>query len=134
MIHFGVQVAKADFTAKTKEDLGAARAYCVEKLSVPENMVVEFRKWNFPNEEITRCYIECMLNKLELFDAANGGAHVDNLVIQFGGVESRPTIKSDIQECIDNNTHADDHCTWAFTQFLCFVKSNLSLVQESVKN
>lgn len=134
LFHSGVQVVNADFVAKTKEDLGAARTYCVDKLSVPENLVAEFRKWNFPDEEITRCYMKCMLTELGLFDPAKGAPKVDNLVVQFGGSESRPTIKSEIQECIDNNNDAENNCSLAFLQFVCFISKNLSLVQDSVKN
>lgn len=55
---------------------------------------------------------------------------VDNLVLQLGQGRT-DDIKDDIEKCIDNS--GDDKCMWAFKGFGCFKKSNLSLIQQSVK-
>lgn len=113
--------------------MGAARVACVSKLSVPDSLVAEYRKWSFPNDEITRCYIKCMLESMELFNESTG-ANVANLLVQFKGHDERPNLEDDIKACADSNPNNDDSCTWAYRQFICFNNSHLSLIQTSVKN
>ncbi|CAO1421981.1 unnamed protein product [Diamesa hyperborea] len=124
-----VALASAEFQIKTSEDLQKYRGECVQELEIPAETVEEYKKWNFKPEGKTPCYIRCIFTKMEIFNDEVGPI-VDNLVLQLGQGRT-DDIKDDIEKCIDNS--GDDKCMWAFKGFGCFKKSNLSLIQQSVK-
>merc|ERR1712232_106051 len=119
----------AEFRIQTGEDLGKYRGECVTQLNIPAEKVDQFKQWKF--EEGDACYIECILNKMGLFDEATG-FNVDNLVEQLGQSGDKTEIRSKVEPCADKNTAKDDKCKWAFRGFKCFQTNHLSLIKTSV--
>ncbi|XP_037911144.1 general odorant-binding protein 99a-like [Hermetia illucens] len=128
-----IGVAAATYTIKTHDDLIKTRGLCVKELNVPDNYVEKFKKWDFQDDETTRCYIKCVLNKMELFDTANG-FNVENLVEQLGQNKDKTEVRTEVTKCSDKNEQKSDDCTWAYRGFKCFLSKHLQLVQSSVKS
>ncbi|XP_053687879.1 general odorant-binding protein 99a-like [Sabethes cyaneus] len=124
-------VASAEFTVQTSEDLHRYRNECVTALSVPEDHVAKFKKWQFPEDDTTQCYIKCIFNKMQLFDDTDGPL-VDNLVQQLAHGRDADEIRAEIVKCVDKNTDGNT-CHWAFRGFKCFQQNNLSLIKASIK-
>lgn len=110
-----------------------ARKECVEANKVSNDLLEKYKKYEYPDDEVTRCYIECVFEKFQLFEPKTGFL-VDNLLTQLGqSKENKDEVKADIEKCADKNEQKSDNCTWAFRGFKCFISKNLSLVMESVK-
>lgn len=110
----------------------AARKECAESKKVPAEHIEKYQKFDFPDDEVTRCYIECVFTKFELFDATKGFNH-DNLKVQLNP-NNDDKIKADIDKCADKNEQKSDSCTWAYRGFKCFISKNLPLVKQSIKS
>ncbi|XP_058443199.1 general odorant-binding protein 99a-like [Malaya genurostris] len=127
-----VAVAAADdFVVQTGEDLLRYRGECVSSLSVPDDHVTKFKKWEFPEDDTTKCYIKCIFTKMQLFDETDGPI-VENLVKQLAHGRDEAEIRAEILKCVDKNTD-NNACSWAFRGFQCFQKNNLSLIKASIK-
>lgn len=110
-----------------------ARKECVEEKKVSNDLLEKYKKYEYPDDEVTRCYIECVFEKFQLFEPKTGFL-VDNLLTQLGqSKENKDEVKADIEKCADKNEQKSDSCTWAFRGFKCFISKNLPLVMESVK-
>lgn len=114
------------------ENIETYRPVCASSLSIPEAQVNEYKKWNFPNDEKTRCYVKCILEKMGLFTDATG-FNVERLIQQLGQGKNATTIKTEVEKCADKNPNKDHACVWAYRGFNCFKAAHLSLVQQSVK-
>lgn len=108
------------------------RPECASSLSISEDAVNEYKKWNFPDDEKTRCYIRCIFNKMGLFDDASG-FNIDHLVKQLGQNRDEAETRTEVVKCADKNPNKDDNCVWAFRGFKCFKEAHLPLIQTSVK-
>ena len=127
------QASAADFKLKNLEDLVAARKECIEVNKVPAELIEKFKKFDFPDDETTRCYIECIFIKFELFSPTEG-FNYENLNKQLAtGKDNAEAVKADIEKCADKNEQKSDSCTWAYRGFKCFISKNLPLVQQSIK-
>ena len=122
-----------EFRLRNQEDLMKARKECMEAKKVPAGHIEKYKKFDFPDDETTRCYLQCVLEKFQLFDAKNG-FKTQNLLVQLGnGKDNKDKVKADIEKCADKNEQKSDSCTWAYRGFKCFISKNLPLVQESIK-
>lgn len=126
---FGQQ---AEWKIQTADNLTAYRPVCASSLNIPEATVNEYKKWNFPDDEKTRCYIRCIFEKMGLFTDATG-FNVDRLVKQLGQGRNETEIKPEVVKCADKNPNKDHACIWAYRGFNCFKNAHLNLVQTSVK-
>ncbi|GAB0088723.1 General odorant-binding protein 99a [Sergentomyia squamirostris] len=122
----------ADWRIQTAEDLGKYRTKCVEDLKIEEAAVTEYKKWNFTNDEKTRCYIKCIFNQMELFNDETG-YNIEHLVEQLGQSGDKEKVREQIVKCADDNPNKDDKCTWVFRGFNCFREKNLSIIKLSLK-
>lgn len=117
---------------QTQENLVSYRPECASSLSISDEAVAEYKKWNFPDDEKTRCYIRCIFNKMGLFEDATG-FYVDRLVKQLGQNREEAEVRTEVLKCADKNPGKDDACIWAFRGFNCFKAAHLPLIQTSVK-
>jgi len=133
---FWVAVVSADsikdWRIQTQENIATYRPECASSLNISENLVNEYKKWNFPNDEKTRCYIRCIFKKMGLFDDTTG-FNIDRLVKQLGQNRNESEVRPEVVKCADKNPNKDDACIWAFRGFNCFKAAHLSLIQTSVK-
>nr|6NBN_A Chain A, AAEL005772-PA [Aedes aegypti]6OG0_A Chain A, AAEL005772-PA [Aedes aegypti]6OGH_A Chain A, AAEL005772-PA [Aedes aegypti]6OII_A Chain A, AAEL005772-PA [Aedes aegypti]6OII_B Chain B, AAEL005772-PA [Aedes aegypti]6OMW_A Chain A, AAEL005772-PA [Aedes aegypti]6OMW_B Chain B, AAEL005772-PA [Aedes aegypti]6OMW_C Chain C, AAEL005772-PA [Aedes aegypti]6OMW_D Chain D, AAEL005772-PA [Aedes aegypti]6OMW_E Chain E, AAEL005772-PA [Aedes aegypti]6OMW_F Chain F, AAEL005772-PA [Aedes aegypti]6 len=120
-----------EFTVSTTEDLQRYRTECVSSLNIPADYVEKFKKWEFPEDDTTMCYIKCVFNKMQLFDDTEGPL-VDNLVHQLAHGRDAEEVRTEVLKCVDKNTD-NNACHWAFRGFKCFQKNNLSLIKASIK-
>ncbi|XP_058825089.1 general odorant-binding protein 99a-like [Topomyia yanbarensis] len=126
-----VAMVTADFTVQTGEDLLRYRGECVSSLSISDDYVSKFKKWEFPEDETTMCYIKCIFTKMQLFDETDGPI-VDNLVQQLAHGRDADEVRAEIMKCVDKNID-NNACHWVYRGFKCFQKNNLSLIKASVK-
>ena len=121
-----------EYRIRNSEDLMKARKDCVEAKKVPAAHIEKYKKFDFPDDETTRCYLQCILEKFQLFDVKTG-FNQENLLKQLGQNKDANTVKTDIEACADKNDQKSDSCTWAYRGFKCFLTKNLQLVQDSLK-
>ncbi|XP_062534215.1 general odorant-binding protein 99a-like [Armigeres subalbatus] len=126
-----IAVVAADFKVSTSEDLLQYRTECVSALNVPAEYVEKFKKWEFPEDDTTKCYIKCVFNKMQLFEDTEGPL-VDNLVQQLAHGRDADEVRTEVLKCVDKNTD-NNACHWAYRGFQCFQKNNLSLIKASIK-
>lgn len=97
-------------------------------------MVEEYKKWNFPNDEKTKCYLKCIFVEMKLWSEA-GGFNIDHLTKQLGqGREDKDVVKAEIIKCAGPKDEGINACEWVYKGFQCFKAAHLSLIQLSVKN
>lgn len=116
---------------QTSNDLSEHRNKCVTELKVPAETVEQYKQWKFEDNEQTHCYIECILNKMGLFDATTG-PNVEHLVEQLGQGGDKTAVREKVTKCTDANPNKDSKCTWAWRGFSCFQANNLRLIQASL--
>ncbi|XP_037960938.1 general odorant-binding protein 99a-like [Teleopsis dalmanni] len=130
-----VAVTSAEYVVKTRENLLQYRQECVQELNVPAERVEQFKKWVFPNDVTSQCYLKCVFVKFGLFDTQNG-FNVENIHQQLQGNTAPAThddaLHAQIESCIDQNEQGSNACEWAYRGATCFLKQNLQLVQQSV--
>uniref|UniRef100_A0A1I8Q498 Odorant binding protein n=1 Tax=Stomoxys calcitrans TaxID=35570 RepID=A0A1I8Q498_STOCA len=123
------------YVVKSRDNLLQFRNECVAELQVPENLVEHYKKWEYPNDSVTQCYLKCVFNKFGLFDTTTG-FNVEDIHQQLAGVhgeaEHDDALHAKIESCIDKNEQGSNACEWAYRGAICFFKNNLQLVQQSV--
>lgn len=124
--------AGAEWKIQTQENLEKYRPECATSLGISDDLVTEYKKWNFPNDEKTQCYINCIFKKMGLFDETNG-FDVEHLVKQLGQGKNETEIRPEVVKCADKNPNKSTACAWAFRGFNCFKNAHLNLIQTSVK-
>ncbi|KNC21910.1 General odorant-binding protein 99a [Lucilia cuprina] len=126
-------LVSAEYKLRNQEDLMKARKECMEAKKVSPELIEKYKKFDFPDDEVTRCYIECIFEKFQLFDPKDGFKN-ENLIAQLGhGKENKDEVKADVEKCADKNEQKSDSCAWAFRGFKCFISKNMPLVMESLK-
>lgn len=124
-----------DYTIKTKEDLSRYREECGTKLKVPAELMEKYKAWDYPNDELTRCYMKCVFEKFGFFDETHGfNAYLihHQLAGAHGPVDHNDELHRKIDFCADHNTEKSDACTWAYRGAICFLRSDLQLVKDSI--
>ncbi|XP_016993722.2 general odorant-binding protein 99a [Drosophila takahashii] len=123
----------AEYKIRSVEDLQNARKECGTSSKVTEALIAKYKTFDYPDDEITRNYIQCIFVKFDLFDETKG-FKVDHLVAQLGqGKEDKTALKADIEKCADKNEQKSPANAWAFRGFKCFLGKNLPLVQAAVQ-
>ncbi|KAH8402111.1 hypothetical protein KR009_009838 [Drosophila setifemur] len=123
----------AEYKLRTVEDLQNARKECGTSSKVTEALVAKYRAFDYPDDEITKNYIQCIFIKFDLFEDTLG-FKVDNLVAQLGqDKEDKAALKADIEKCADKNEQKTPANAWAYRGFKCFLGKNLPLVQAAVQ-
>ena len=128
---FMAVAAAEEYKLRNEADLNQARKECIEAKKVSPELIEKFKKFDFPDDETTRCYIECIFEKFDLFDPKDG-FKINNLLAQLNSNNSDET-KAEIEKCVDKNEQKSDACTWAFRGFKCFISKNMPLVKQSLK-
>ncbi|XP_061390912.1 general odorant-binding protein 99a-like [Musca vetustissima] len=128
-------VTSADYVVKTRENLLQFRNECIAELEIPENLVEQYKQWQYPNDSVTQCYLKCVFVKFGLFDTTQG-FNVENIHQQLVGSHAEANhddaVHAKIASCIDNNEQGSNACEWAYRGATCFIKNHLHLVQRSV--
>lgn len=114
------------------ENIEAYRPQCVTSLSIPDDLVNKYKKFEFPGDDKTKCYISCILKKMNLFDEKTG-FNVDNAVKQLGQGKNQTEVRAAVVKCADKNDQKSNACEWAYRGFNCFKAAHLELVQSSLK-
>ncbi|CAD6992769.1 general odorant-binding protein 99a [Ceratitis capitata] len=137
-LFFAVVVADhgdhSDYVVKTGEDLARYRDQCVAKLSIPADLVEKYKKWEYPDDEKSRCYLKCVLESFGLFDDAKGfDVHKVHHQLGGGDVDHSNELHGKIENCAkEGDAAGEDACTRAYRGALCFFKENLALVKQNV--
>ncbi|XP_037951132.1 general odorant-binding protein 99b-like [Teleopsis dalmanni] len=125
-----------DYVVRDHSDLVRFREHCSTTLNVPAELVEKYKVWNYPDDEVTRCYMKCVFEQFGFFDAVHG-FDVQKIHHQLAGkdahVDHNDAVHGKIEHCADKNTQGSDACTWAYRGGMCFIKENLQLVKHSVK-
>ncbi|XP_075144694.1 general odorant-binding protein 99a-like [Haematobia irritans] len=125
------------YVVRSRDDLLQFRKECVAELEIPENLVEQYKKWEYPNDSVTQCYMKCVFSKFGLFDSESG-FNVENIHKQLVGENAEAdhddAIHAKIESCVDKNEQGSNACEWAYRGAVCFIKNNLQLVQRSVTN
>nr|QGW50693.1 odorant-binding protein 29 [Propsilocerus akamusi] len=123
-----IAVTSAEFQVQTSEDLQKYRVECATENNIPAESIEHYKEWKFEDAHAA-CYINCVFRKMQLYDN-DSGFLVDNLVAQL--THGKPDgIRASVEKCTE--TTETDNCQKAFKGFVCFSKSNLGLIQQSVK-
>ncbi|KAH8419117.1 hypothetical protein KR222_005596 [Zaprionus bogoriensis] len=126
----------ANYVVKTHDDLVKYRELCATQVHATPEDVEKYRKWQFADEEKTRCYLKCVFEQFGFFDAEHG-FDVHKVHVQLAGGHANADHSDDthqkLTECAGNNAEGSDACTWAYRGGMCFMRQNLPLVQHSVK-
>ena len=129
-------VATAEYIVKTRENLLQFREQCVSELGIDAEHVEQFKKWQYPNDAITQCYLKCVFIKFGLFSEKEGW-NVELIHHQLLGQapaadHANDELHNKIVGCIDKNEQGSSVCEWAYRGATCFFKQNLQIVQQSV--
>ncbi|XP_061393272.1 general odorant-binding protein 99a-like [Musca vetustissima] len=123
------------YVVKSRDDLLQFRNECISELEIPENLVEQYKKWQYPNDSVTQCYLKCVFVKFGFFDTTNG-FNVENIHQQLVGSHAEANhddaVHAKIESCVDRNEQGSNACEWAYRGATCFIKNNLQLVQRSV--
>ncbi|EDW81165.1 Odorant-binding protein 99b [Drosophila willistoni] len=127
----------AAYVVKTHGDLIRFRNVCTERVHADEEDIAKYKKWDFPDNEKTRCYIRCVFEHFGFFDEVTG-FDVHKVHEQLAGSKGEQVDHTDdthqkVANCADSNEQKSDACTWAYRGAMCFMGANLQLVQHSVK-
>lgn len=98
------------------------------ELGIAAETVELYKKWSYPNEPLTHCYVKCALTKMALF--TEEGPIIDNLVSQLGRGEIVDGLRDKVVKCVDNS--GEDKCLWAYRGFGCLIKTEGALVRASL--
>ncbi|CAD7085061.1 unnamed protein product [Hermetia illucens] len=126
-----VAFASAEWATRSPAELAQSRLSCIQELSVPANLVEQIKKFQYPDEEIVRCYIRCTSEKIGIW-SDDSGFITDRVIEQLAGNRDKDAFRADVLKCIDSNEQKSDKCTWAYRNFNCFIKNNLILVQSQI--
>ncbi|XP_061389508.1 general odorant-binding protein 99a-like [Musca vetustissima] len=128
-------VSNFPYTVKTKEDLARFREECGKQLNVPADKLEKYKSWEYPNDEVTRCYMKCVFEKFGFFDETHGfNPYLVHHQLAGGHepIDHSDEIHQKIDMCADHNTEKSDACTWAYRGGMCFLQNHLKLVQDSI--
>ncbi|KAL9899486.1 odorant-binding protein 99b [Glossina fuscipes fuscipes] len=124
-----------DYVVKTREDLLKFRDECSTKLNVPADLLEKYKKWQYPDDELTKCYMKCMFKNFGFFDENHGfDVHKihKQLVGAHGAIDHSDETHEKIAKCANKKPEDTDPCAWAYRGGVCFINSNLQLVKSSV--
>lgn len=129
-----MQASADEFKVRNTDDLQVFRTECGKELNLPNERLEKFKKWEFGEDEETKCYIRCVFKKFPIFDDKTGPI-VDNLVKQLshGGNKTQEELRADITKCVDAKKDNENECSWAWRGFTCFKAANLQLIRDSTK-
>lgn len=108
-------------------DIDGIREKCVSSLEIPQALVKQYERENFPNDMKTKCYVKCILNNLELFDDTHG-FDTERFVTVLGDSsrsDGESFIRTKVLKCTRKNAQSSDACEFAYRSFLCFRKESL---------
>nr|AWY62810.1 odorant binding protein [Liriomyza trifolii] len=133
-----VTLSTADeYVVKSYEDLLQYRKECVADLKVPEANIELYKKLEFPNDQITQCYLKCIFTKFGLFDTKTGfdveSVHKQLVGNQAEAADHDNEVHAKIQACVDNNEQGSNACEWAYRGVTCILKNNVALVNQQHK-
>lgn len=128
------QAAADEFKVRTTDDLQVFRQECGKELNLTAERLEKFKKWEFADDEDTKCYIRCVFKKFPIFDDKTGPM-VENLVKQLshGNDKTEEEIRTEVKKCVDAKKEDENECSWAFRGFACFKTANLQLIRASTK-
>ncbi|XP_017076363.1 general odorant-binding protein 99b [Drosophila eugracilis] len=124
------------YVVKTHDDLVTYRSYCAEKVHASEELVEKYKKWQYPDDAVTHCYLECVFQKFGFYDPEHG-FDVHKIHVQLAGaggkVSHSDEMHQKIANCADSHSKEGDSCSKAYHAGMCFMNANLQLVQHSVQ-
>jgi len=124
------------YVVKTHDDLVTYRSYCAEKVHASEELVEKYKKWQYPDDAVTHCYLECVFQKFGFYDAEHG-FDVHKIHVQLAGagaeVNHSDETHQKIANCAETHSKEGNSCAKAYHAGMCFMNANLQLVQHSVK-
>ncbi|XP_014090689.1 general odorant-binding protein 99b [Bactrocera oleae] len=125
----------SDYVVKTNADLVRYRDECVSQLSIPSDLVDKYKQWSFPDDEKTHCYLKCVMEKFDVFDAEKGfDVHKIHHQLEGSNADHSDATHGAIENCAKEAAAAgDDACVRAYRGFTCFLKDNIKLVQAGVE-
>lgn len=125
----------AEYVVKTRENLLQYRNECIDELQISADLVEQYKKWQYPNDAVTQCYLKCVFVKFGLFDTENG-FNIENIHQQLVGASAEAVhddaLHGKVEACVDQNEQGSNACEWAYRGASCFIKNHLQLVQRSV--
>ncbi|XP_061395437.1 general odorant-binding protein 99a-like, partial [Musca vetustissima] len=123
------------YVVKTRDQHLQFRNECIAELQVPENLLEQYKKFDYPNDATTQCYLKCIFVKFGFFDTTSG-FNVENIHQQLVGTSAEANhddeLHTKISSCIDKNEQGSNACEWVYRGATCLIKNNLPLVQRSV--
>lgn len=108
---------------------------CVDKLNVPTDRLDNYAKFDYPDDEITRCYTKCIFEQSGLFGEDSGfNVHKlhHHLVGEHGTVDHSDKTHAEIAKCVENKAEDANKCTTAYKGFKCMLDSNLLVINAEV--
>lgn len=108
------------------EDVDGYRDHCVRLLQIPNSLVKQYERENFPNDMQTKCYVRCVFNELGLLNETT--FNVERFVLLLGDSnisDGENFIRSKVVKCTRKHAQTTDACEVAYRSFICFRKENL---------
>lgn len=121
---------------KTSEDLANYRIECASELELPHDKLESYKKFEYGDDDQTKCYLNCSLTKAGIFHPEKG-FNLENSVKQLApnhSVNEIEIIRTQIAHCFDSNEQGSDACEWAFRGAACMVNSNLDMIMKSLSS
>ncbi|KAH8267678.1 hypothetical protein KR026_003183, partial [Drosophila bipectinata] len=123
------------YVVKSHDDLVSYRNACAEKVHASEDLVEKYKKWQYPDDAVTHCYLACVFEKFGFYDAEHG-FDVHKVHMQLAGpsahVDHSDEMHQKIAQCAESHKEGDS-CAKAYHAGMCFMNANLRLVQHSVQ-
>lgn len=119
---------------KTSEDLANYRIECASELELPHDKLENYKKFEYGDDDETKCYLNCSLTKAGLFHPEKG-FDLENTVKQLArnhSMNNIEIIRTQIANCFDSNEQGSDACEWAFRGATCMVNVNLDMIKKSL--
>ncbi|BFF91347.1 general odorant-binding protein 99b [Drosophila madeirensis] len=133
--HHGADGAST-YVVKSHDDLVSYRTACVEKVHAPAELVAKYKKWEYPDDAVTHCYLACVFEKFGFYDEEHG-FDVHKVHVQLSGpsaqVDHSDETHQKIVQCAETHSKEHNSCAKAYHSGMCFMNANLHLVQHSVE-
>lgn len=103
---------------------------CVAAHDVPAEALQKYKRWEFPEDELTKAYVTCIFKQFGLF-CDHEGFHVDRLILQFktaNGIDIAPVV----EKCVAKTDADTTNDLWVFRAFKCFTAEHLPLVRSQL--
>ncbi|KAH8355881.1 general odorant-binding protein 99b [Drosophila serrata] len=124
------------YVVKTHDDLVTYRHFCAEKVHASAELVEQYKKWQYPDDAVTHCYLECIFEKFGFYEPEHG-FDVHKIHVQLSGagstVDHNDETHQKIVHCAETHAKEADSCSRAYHAGMCFMNANLRLVQHSVQ-